>query len=124
MNRLMTSRLEEALKSFPLYSQDGKGKDAVCVAIFTIGNARWFVLEGSRESDDTIMFCIVVGLAEDEYGYVSLNELVEVEIDCRKQGYGILQVTEIPYFKPRPIGEIADKSLQSFLSRLHDRPDE
>ena len=120
MNRLMTPRLEEALNGFPLYSQDGKGKEAVCVAIFTIGNARWFVLEGSKEGDDMIMFCIVVGLAEDEYGYVSLNELAEVEIDCRKQGYGILQVTEVPYFKPRPVGEIADKRLQSFLSRLDD----
>lgn len=124
MNRLMTPRLEEAFKGFPLYSQDGKGKDAVCVTIFTIGNARWFVLEGSREGDDTIMFCIVVGLAEDEYGYVSLNELAEIEIDCRKQGYGILQVTEVPYFKPRPLREIPDSRLQSLLSRLHDRPDE
>lgn len=25
MNRLMTPRLEEAFKDFPLYSQDGKG---------------------------------------------------------------------------------------------------
>ena len=124
MNRLMTPRLEEALNGFPLYSQDGKGKEAVCVAIFTIGNARWFVLEGSKEGDDMIMFCIVVGLAEDEYGYVSLNELAEVEIDCRKQGYGILQVTEEPYFKPRTVGEIADKRLQSFLSRLHDTTEE
>ncbi len=120
----MTPRLEEAFKGFPLYSQDGRGKEAVCVAIFTIGNARWFVLEGSKEGDDTIMFCIVVGLAEDEYGYVSLNELAGIEIDCREHGYGILQVTEVPYFKSRPIGEIADKRLQSFLSRLHDRPDE
>ena len=124
MNRLMTPRLEEAFKGFPLYSQDGKGKDAVCVAIFAIGNARWFVLEGSREGDDTIMFCIVVGLAEDEYGYVSLNELAEIEIDCRSKGYGILQVTEVPYFKPRPLREIPDSRLQSLLSRLHDRPDE
>lgn len=124
MNRLMTPRLEEALNGFPLYSQDGKGKDAVCVAIFSIGNARWFVLEGSREGDDTIMFCIVVGLAEDEYGYVSLNELAEVEIDYRSKGYGILRVTEVPYFKPRPLREIADRRLQSLLSRLHDNSDE
>lgn len=124
MNRLMTARLKEALKGFPLYSQEGKGKDAVCVAIFAIGKARWFVLEGSREGDDTIMFCIVVGLIEDEYGYVSLNELADIEIDCRAHGYGILKVTEIPYFTPRPIGEIADKRLQSLLSRLHDRNEE
>lgn len=70
------------------------------------------------------MFCIVVGLIEDEYGYVSLNELADIEIDCRAHGYGILKVTEIPYFMPRPIGEIADKRLQLLLSRLHDRNEE
>lgn len=33
MCRLMTPMLEEALKGYPLYSQDGKGKDAVCRAV-------------------------------------------------------------------------------------------
>lgn len=32
-SRLITPTLEERLKSYPLYSQDGKGKDAVCVAV-------------------------------------------------------------------------------------------
>ncbi len=31
MCRLMTTQLEEALKGFPLYSQDGKGKEAMSV---------------------------------------------------------------------------------------------
>ena len=48
-SRLITPVLEEILKSYPLYSQDGKGKDAVCVAIFFIGHVRWFVLEGQPE---------------------------------------------------------------------------
>ena len=48
-SRLITPVLEERLKSYPLYSQDGKGKDAVCVAIFFIGHVRWFVLEGQPE---------------------------------------------------------------------------
>ena len=72
MNRLLTPKFEEAIKDYPLYSQDGKARAAVCVAIFTIGNIRWFVLEGGKEGDDTILYCIVVGLGEDEYGYVSL----------------------------------------------------
>ena len=29
---------------------------AVCVAIFTIGNICWFVLEGGKEGDDTILY--------------------------------------------------------------------
>ena len=44
MCRLMTPRLEEALKGYPLYSQDGRGKEAVCVAIFALGAVRWFIL--------------------------------------------------------------------------------
>lgn len=118
MNRLMTPKLEEAINLYPLYSQDGKGDDAVCIAVFAIGNVRWFILEGGREDNDTILFGIVVGLAEDEYGYVSLNELADLEIDCRKQGFGMLKVVQIPYFTPRPIREIADKCLQDFLKRM------
>jgi len=73
MCRLQTPQLEEALKDYPLYSQDGNGKEAICRAIFAIGSARWFILEGEREGDDTIMFGIVIGLLEDEYGYVSIE---------------------------------------------------
>lgn len=90
MCRLMTPMLEEALKGYPLYSQDGKGKDAVCRAVFALGSVRWFILEGETEGNDTILFGIVVGLMEDEYGYISLNELSEVELDLTAQGLGKL----------------------------------
>lgn len=120
MCRLQTPQLEEALNGFPLYSQDGKGKNAVCRAIFAIGSARWFILEGDREGDDTIMFGIVIGLLEDEYGYVSLKELADVELDYRKQGFGIIRVIQMPYFTPCPIGQISDERLQDFLNRLYD----
>ena len=48
MCRLMTTQLEEALKGYPLYSQDGKGKEAICRAIFALGGVRWFILEGEK----------------------------------------------------------------------------
>ena len=51
MCRLMTTQLEEALKGYPLYSQDGKGKDAICRAIFALGGVRWFILEGEKEGN-------------------------------------------------------------------------
>lgn len=54
MCRLLTPHLEEVLKDYPLYSQDGKGKEAVCIAIFAIGSVRWFILEGETERDDTL----------------------------------------------------------------------
>ena len=33
-NRLITPELTEALSSYPLYSQDAKKKDALCIAVF------------------------------------------------------------------------------------------
>ena len=39
-NRLITPELEKAMQDYPLYSQDSKKKDAVCIAVFFIGNAR------------------------------------------------------------------------------------
>lgn len=70
-NRLITPELEKAMQDYPLYSQDSKKKDAVCIAVFFIGNARWYILEGQRENDDFVLFGIVVGLAETEYSYIS-----------------------------------------------------
>ena len=48
-NRLITPELEEALKSYPLYSQDGKKKDATCIVLFTLGNIRWYIFNASSE---------------------------------------------------------------------------
>lgn len=114
----MTSRLEEALKGYPLYSQDGRGKDAVCVAIFALGAIRWFVLEGKVQEKDTILYGIVVGLMEDEYGYFSLNELSDVTLDLTAQGLGRLQVRRQENFRPTKLKDLQDYRLQQFLARL------
>ena len=133
MCRLMTPQLEEALEGYPLYSQDGKGKEAVCRAIFALGAVRWFILEGEKEGNDTILYGIVVGLAEDEYGYISLNELSEVELDLTAQGLGKLQVRQQENFTPSklqvrqqenftptPLKNLQDFRLQQFLARFED----
>lgn len=120
MCRLMTSDLAEALKGYPLYSQDGKGKEAVCRAVFALGAVRWFILEGEAEGNDTILFGIVIGLAEDEYGYVSLNELSEVELDLTAQGLGKLQVRQQQNFTPAQLKSLQDYRLQRFLSRFEE----
>ena len=118
MCRLMTPQLEEALKGFPLYSQNGKGKDAVCCAVFALGSVRWFILEGEAEENDIILFGIVIGLMEDEYGYISLNELSEIELDLTAQGLGKLQVRQQPNFQPTELRLLNDKRLQRFLARF------
>ena len=112
MCRLMTTQLEEALKGFPLYSQDGKGKDAICRAIFALGGVRWFILEGEKEGNDTILFGIVIGLMEDEYGYISLNELSDIDLDLTRQ------VRQQENFHPVPLKKLRDSRLQEFLARM------
>lgn len=116
MCRLMTPQLEEALKGYPLYSQDGRGKEAVCVAIFALGSVRWFVLEGDVQGNDTILYGIVVGLMEDEYGYFSLNELSEVTLDLTAQGLGKLQARQQENFRPTQLKKLQDYRLQRFLA--------
>ena len=118
MCRLMTPQLEEALKGFPLYSQNGKGKEAVCRAGFALGSVRWFILEGEAEENDIILFGIVIGLMEDEYSYISLNELSEIELDLTAQGLGKLQIRQQPNFQPTELRLLNDKRLQRFLARF------
>lgn len=40
-NRLITPELEKAMQDYPLYSQDSKKKDAVCIAVFFIGKTSY-----------------------------------------------------------------------------------
>ena len=114
----MTPRLKETLKGYPLYSQDGRGKEAVCVAIFALGSVRWFVLEGEVQENDTILFGIVVGLLEDEYGYFSLNELSDLTLDFTAQGLGRLQVRQQANFCHAKLKDLQDYRLQQFLARF------
>ena len=119
-NRLMTAELAEQLKDFPLYSQDGKQKDATCVCVFEIGLIRWYVLEGQPEGDDFTLFSIVVGMAETEYGYASVKEMEGITVDGSQYGLGMLNIKQVPDFKPCPLAKIPDKRLQEFQSRLYD----
>lgn len=120
MCRLLTPELEKALSDYPLYSQDDKKDEAICCAIFYIGSARWYIIEGEREGKDVTMFGIVIGLIEDEYGYISLRELSDIELDLTSQGYGKHRITRLENFKPCPLREINDNRLRRFLARFED----
>ena len=120
-NRLITPQLEKALQNYPLYSQDGKKKDALCIAVLSIGNIRWYIMEGQPEGNDFTFYGIVAGLQETEYGYMSANEMASIVYDASEYGLGNLQVEQEKNFKPCTLAEIEDVELQSFLSRLYDR---
>lgn len=119
-NRLITSELAEVLGSYPLYSQDAKKKDAVCLALFSLGNIRWYIMEGQQEAGDFTLYGIVAGLHETEYGYFSANEMVGITYDASQYGLGTLQIEQDKDFKPCTLADIKDAELQAFLSRLYD----
>ena len=72
--KLMTKTVQKALPA--LYSQDGKGDDAIVHAKFFTpwSNWTWFVME----TDGDLCFGIVEG-HETEYGYFTVSELAAVK---------------------------------------------
>ena len=61
-NRLITEQLAEQIAKYPLYSQDGLGKAAICIGILELANIKWYVLEGQQEGNDYTLFTIVATL--------------------------------------------------------------
>lgn len=120
MNRLITPQIEKDFKDYPLYSQDGKEKDAICVCAFGAGDVRWYALEAGIREDDTIFFGVITGLFETEYSYFSAREMESVKVNNPELGVDLV-VEQLPLLRNVPLGEIADKELQDFLSRLYDQ---
>ena len=81
--KLMTKEIEKRLEKFPIYSQDGKGKEAevVCKYFSPVGAWTWYVLEGEKKGEsDYEFFGIVVNEHGKEYGYFTLSELEGVRL--------------------------------------------
>ena len=57
---LFTKAFEKAVAKFPLYSQDGKGKDAKVLGRFFCGRYTWYILEGND-----VEFFALVGNGND-----------------------------------------------------------
>lgn len=109
------------MADYPLYSQDGKHKDALCIAVFYLGNIRWYIMEGQQEGNDFTLYGIVTGLQETEYGYQSVTEMESITYDASEYGLGTLRIEQDMDFKPCTLAEIEDAELQAFLSRLYDK---
>jgi len=103
--KLITEQLEKELAKYPLYSQDGKGKDAKVLAKFFLQSFTWYVLE--FDGQDTF-FGIVINGDCSEYGYFSLKELESV------RGMWGLGVERDLYFNPTTIADTSDYYLKEF----------
>ena len=78
---LLTEELIERFKEYPLYSQDGKGKDSIVLAKFfnPCGQGNWIITEAELMDDDWLLFgyCHIF---EWEWGYVLLSELQDLKL--------------------------------------------
>ena len=121
-NRLLTSELLEVLANYPLYSQEHtKVCDMQAVALFRIGNIRWYILEGNAEGDRFTFFTLVCGMGyESELGYTDAGELASIAVDASRYGLpGILLTVErAEDFKPCRLIDIEDEEVQKYVARF------
>ena len=118
--KLVTKEIQKRLAKYPLYSQEGKGKDAVAVCKFFLcqGAWTWYVLEADNECE-TAFGVVINGAGEGDYGYFSIPELQSVRT---KWGLGVERDL---YFDPTKLSDIKDdRYLQKFMSKLYDKEDE
>lgn len=79
-----------------LYSQEGKGEDAVAYVKFFTPWTQWTWYGSEYDPEERLFFGVVVG-QERELGYFSLDELEAIE------GPGGLRIERDLYWTPRPL---------------------
>ena len=94
---------KEILKKIPaLYSQDGKGDDAVVYAKWFSPWSNWTWFDTEFDPKTGIAFGLVVGL-ETELGYFDINEMQEVN------GPFGLKIERDMYFSPKTLREVKNE---------------
>lgn len=100
--KLMTRKIERELSRYPIYSQDGRGMDAVAVVKFFIPASGFtmYVTEGNRLPDGGWEFYgLTVNGPEMEFGYCTLAQLEAV------RGRWGLRMERDRYFRPCALKE-------------------
>lgn len=76
--KLITPEFEELLKAYPLHSQENETDPLVIAKFFDpCGSATWYIAE--YDPVEKVAFGFVTGLHEDEFGYISLEELESIQ---------------------------------------------
>lgn len=101
--KLITKQIEKRLERYPLYSQDGKGRNATIICKFFLARWTWYVLEAQKQSNgDYLFFGIVDNGHEREMGYFSLSELESLKI------WGCVKVERDIYFDPVKVADLRE----------------
>ena len=87
VKELTIEKLDTMFHKYPLYSQDEVEDKKVILEVFIPNqNMYWLLLEGNREDDDFIFFGYC-HITDSEFGYVSFNELYNLDYDIRFNYY-------------------------------------
>ena len=80
--KLLTKAIEKKLAKYPIYSQDGKGKDADIIIKFfnPYGRGTWYVLEGEKLDNGDWLFYGIADIFEKEYGSFLLSDIENLTI--------------------------------------------
>lgn len=81
--KLWSKQLEAKARKYPLYSQEGKGMNAVILAKFfnPYGAGTWLVTEAEQQPDgDCLFFCYGTNGREWEWEYITLSELTQTKV--------------------------------------------
>lgn len=98
--KLMTQEIEKTLPA--LYSQDGKGDDAIAYVKFFTPDSSWTWYATEYDPVDKLFFGLVKGL-DTELGYFLLDEL-----ESAKGPLG-LSVERDLHFEPTKLGDLKQK---------------
>ena len=106
--RLLTKKIENEFKNYPLYSQDGvEDKKVLCKFFCVYNNMTWYVTEASRENNDWTFFGLVTNqYGEREYGYFTLGELMSTKVNYH--GFAVDAVERDDAFEPTMMSEIRE----------------
>ena len=80
--KLMTKTIDKKFEKFPLYSQDGKGENAIVIVKFfpPWGGYGFYATEGAKlDNGDWEFFGLVTNNGDAEYGYFYLSQLEELK---------------------------------------------
>ena len=80
---LMTTELERNFEKYPFKSQEKEGTNAIVIAKFynPCGNEVWLITEAEKQKDGWLLFGLMNIFDFDwEWGYVSLADLVKIEL--------------------------------------------
>ena len=81
--KMITKEIERKFDRFPLYSQDGKGDDAVVLCKFfnPYGGQSWYVLEAGEVVDgDRELYVFFTNCGECEYSYMMLSDILNCKV--------------------------------------------